>query len=86
MTEKTSNIFDMGQIDIAWCPGCGNFGILNTVKEALIELEIKPENLIMVSGIGQAAESPHYIKTNFFNGLTEGPCLQRQRSKLLILA
>ncbi len=64
-----SNLYDMGAIDIAWCPGCGNYGILNLVKNSLSELEIKPEGLIMVSGIGQAAKLPHYLKTNFFNGL-----------------
>lgn len=64
----SSNKFDMGPIDIAWCPGCGNFGILNILKQALEELEIKPENLVMVSGIGQAAKIPHYLKCNFFNG------------------
>lgn len=62
-------IYDMGDIDIAWCPGCGNFAILNTLKQALAELEIKPETLVLVSGIGQAAKMPHYLKTNFFNGL-----------------
>ena len=59
----------MGDIDIAWCPGCGNFGILNILKKALAELEIKPEKLVLVSGIGQAAKIPHYLKTNVFNGL-----------------
>ena len=62
-------IFDMGEIDIAWCPGCGDYGILTVLKRALAELEIGPEKLIMVSGIGQAAKIPHYFKTNFFNGL-----------------
>jgi 2-oxoglutarate ferredoxin oxidoreductase subunit beta len=61
--------FDMGEIDIAWCPGCGNFGILNTLKTALSELDIEPANLVLVSGIGQAAKIPHYFKTNIFNGL-----------------
>jgi len=32
----------MGQIDIAWCPGCGNFPILRTLKEALAELDLDP--------------------------------------------
>jgi len=59
----------MGKIDIAWCPGCGDFGILNVLKAALAELEIKPENLVMVSGIGQAAKIPHYLRAHFFNGL-----------------
>jgi 2-oxoglutarate ferredoxin oxidoreductase subunit beta len=61
--------YDMGDIDIAWCPGCGNFGILNVLKKALDELNIEPKKLVLVSGIGQAAKIPHYFKTNFFNGL-----------------
>ncbi len=64
-----TKIFDMGQIDIAWCPGCGNYPILKILKQALVELEIEPGNLVLVSGIGQAAKIPHYLTTNFFNGL-----------------
>lgn len=52
-----------------WCPGCGNFGILNAVKKALAEQEIPPENVLLVSGIGQAAKTPHFINCNFFHGL-----------------
>jgi len=54
---------------IAWCPGCGNFGILNAWKKALAEMDIEPEDLLMVSGIGQAAKLPHYLRCNTFNGL-----------------
>jgi 2-oxoglutarate ferredoxin oxidoreductase subunit beta len=61
--------YDMGDIDIAWCPGCGNYGILNVLKKTLEELKIEPGNLVLVSGIGQAAKIPHYLKANFFNGL-----------------
>ena len=61
--------FDIADVDVAWCPGCGNFGILNVLKKALDELGIEPRNLVLVSGIGQAAKIPHYLKTNFFNGL-----------------
>lgn len=53
----------------AWCPGCGNFSILEAIKQSAAELEIRPENLVMVSGIGQAAKTPHYIRANGFNGL-----------------
>lgn len=52
-----------------WCPGCGNFSILDGIKEAVAELKIEPEKLMMVSGIGQAAKTPHYIRANGFNGL-----------------
>ncbi len=62
-------IFDMGDIDIAWCPGCGNFAILKALKAALAELEIEPGRLVLVSGIGQAAKIPHYLRANVFNGL-----------------
>ena len=55
--------------EIAWCPGCGDFSILDSIKEAVAELNIKPEKLMMVSGIGQAAKTPHYIRANGFNGL-----------------
>lgn len=61
--------FDMENLDIAWCPGCGNYGILNAMKQSLTELEIKPQQLAMVSGIGQAAKAPHYYRCNLFNGL-----------------
>ena len=57
------------EVDIAWCPGCGNYGIRNVLKKALAELNIDPSRLVMVSGIGQAAKIPHYVKTNVFNGL-----------------
>jgi len=63
------NIFDITQADITWCPGCGNYSILKILKEALAELDIKPEELMMVSGIGQAAKAPHFIKSHVFNGL-----------------
>jgi len=61
--------YALDNIDIAWCPGCGNFGILKAMEGALAEMEIPSENLVMVSGIGQAAKIPHYMKCNAFNGL-----------------
>ena len=63
-------LYDMPQgTDIAWCPGCGNFPILNILKLALAELDIMPENVVLCSGIGQAAKTPHYLRVNYFNGL-----------------
>lgn len=53
----------------AWCLGCGNFSILKCMKQALSELDIPPDKLLMVSGIGQAAKAPHYFRCNLFNGL-----------------
>src|SRR3989339_858463 len=62
------NIYD-SKTEIAWCPGCGNLWILNALKDALVELEIAPKNLVIVSGIGQAGKTPHYLSCNLFNGL-----------------
>ena len=55
--------------ETAWCPGCGNFGILNAVKQAMVNLGLEPHQLLMVSGIGQAGKLPHYTKANVFNSL-----------------
>ena len=63
------NIDDYGNYDTAWCPGCGNFSILKAVKQALVASQLKPHEALFVSGIGQAAKSPHYLNTNVFNGL-----------------
>ena len=56
-------------IDIAWCPGCGNFNILKALKNTLAELGVSRRTLVFVSGIGQAAKTPQYIRTSYFNGL-----------------
>ncbi|MCL2334624.1 MAG: thiamine pyrophosphate-dependent enzyme [Endomicrobia bacterium] len=64
-----ANIYDMPGIDNAWCPGCGDHSILHIIKTALSELGISQDNLCMVSGIGQAAKLPQYMKASYFNGL-----------------
>ncbi|HOV89890.1 MAG TPA: 2-oxoacid:ferredoxin oxidoreductase subunit beta [Syntrophorhabdaceae bacterium] len=53
----------------AWCPGCGNYSILRSFREAMVELDMAPHDFIVVSGIGQAGKFPHYIRCNTFNGL-----------------
>jgi len=60
---------DYGDYDTAWCPGCGNFSILQAVKQALVACRLKPQDVIFVSGIGQAAKAPHYLNVNLFDGL-----------------
>lgn len=55
--------------ETAWCPGCGNHSILSALKEALVELDKQPHEVLVVSGIGQAAKLPQYISTNGFCGL-----------------
>jgi len=55
--------------ETAWCPGCGNFVILDCLKTALEELGKDPYEVLMVAGIGQAAKTPQYISANAFCGL-----------------
>jgi 2-oxoglutarate/2-oxoacid ferredoxin oxidoreductase subunit beta len=64
------NKFDLREaLDIAWCPGCGNFAIRKALLSVLGELGVERKNLVMVSGIGQAAKMPQYVNASFFNGL-----------------
>jgi len=52
-----------------WCPGCGNFGILNTIKKVLPQLQeegLDPSNVVLVSGIGCHAKIVDYVNANSF--------------------
>ena len=66
--NDTFKIFDTNN-KISWCPGCGDFSILLTLKQAIFELGLKPYNTMIVSGIGQAAKTPQYVNANSFNSL-----------------
>jgi len=47
-----------------WCPGCGDYGILNSVKAALASLNIAPHQVLIVSGIGCGSKLPDYMHVN----------------------
>jgi len=52
-----------------WCPGCGNFGILTSVKtvlKSLVDEGMSPENTVLVSGIGCHAKIVDYVNLNSF--------------------
>ncbi len=57
------------QAENQWCPGCPNFGIQTALKRALGALDLPPHRVCLVSGIGQAAKTPHYVAAHVFNGL-----------------
>ena len=52
-----------------WCPGCGNFGIQNAVKNALGLLDLQPHEVVISSGIGCSGKIPHWINVYGFHGL-----------------
>ncbi len=64
---------DYAGLNPAWCPGCGNFGILRALNQALVELDIEPHRVLLVSGIGQAGKLPHYTRGNVLNVLHGRP-------------
>jgi len=63
------NIKDYGQYETAWCPGCGNFSLLEGVKKGLVKRNLEPHQVLFVCGIGQGGKAPHYLNANVFNGL-----------------
>ena len=52
-----------------WCPGCGDFGVLNALYRAMSQLEIEPWNTVILSGIGCSSRLPGYVNTYGFNGV-----------------
>lgn len=68
-TFQTSNEKFVIDSETAWCPGCGDHSILSALRDVLNELELSPFEVVICSGIGQAAKVPQYINANGFNGL-----------------
>ncbi|MBS3166350.1 2-oxoacid:ferredoxin oxidoreductase subunit beta [Candidatus Woesearchaeota archaeon] len=52
-----------------WCPGCGDYAIMGAVKKALAELDIKPHQAVLASGVGCFAKLPYWVKVYGFVGL-----------------
>jgi len=60
MTKLTPNDFS-SNLPIKWCPGCGDYAILTSVKKAMAELGIEHEKYVVVSGIGCSSRFPYYV-------------------------
>src|SRR5690348_5956439 len=52
--------------EVRWCPGCGDYVILNTIRNFLLELGLRRENIAFVSGIGCSSRFPYYLQTYGF--------------------
>jgi 2-oxoglutarate/2-oxoacid ferredoxin oxidoreductase subunit beta len=55
--------------EVRWCPGCGDYGILTAIQLLMPELNVKPEEMVFVSGIGCAARLPYYMNTYGVHGI-----------------
>ncbi|MCD4760763.1 2-oxoacid ferredoxin oxidoreductase [bacterium] len=76
-----------------WCPGCGNFGMFIAMKQALAELNFKPENVFMVFGIGCSGNAANLFKTYSWHSLhgravptAVGAKLANQNLKVIVMA
>ena len=52
-----------GKAEPDWCPGCGDFGVLSALKQALADLGIRPHEAMVISGIGCSSNLPGYVST-----------------------
>lgn len=73
-----------------WCPGCGDFTVLSAITKALASLELQPENVAVVSGIGCSSRIPAYTTCYGFHGvhgraLAAGTGLKLARPDLTVL-
>jgi len=56
-------------VEPRWCPGCGDYAILNTIQKVFPELGVPRENFVVVSGIGCSSRFPYYMNTYGFHTL-----------------
>jgi len=66
--ELTKKDFVSNQ-EVRWCPGCGDYAILNNVQKVMPDLGIPREKMVFVSGIGCSSRFPYYMNTYGFHGI-----------------
>jgi 2-oxoglutarate ferredoxin oxidoreductase subunit beta len=66
--ELTKKDFVSNQ-EVRWCPGCGDYAILNNVQKVMPELGISREKVVFVSGIGCSSRFPYYMNTYGFHSI-----------------
>src|SRR3989442_15962092 len=57
------------EIKPTWCPGCGDFAVLSGLQKALQLLQLKPWEIVIVSGIGCSSNIPHFLSTYGFHSI-----------------
>ncbi|MBT7593554.1 MAG: 2-oxoglutarate oxidoreductase [Gemmatimonadetes bacterium] len=64
---------DFESLTPRWCPGCGDHAVLGSLQRLARDLQLPPEEMVIVSGIGCSSRFPHYMKTYGFHGLHGRP-------------
>jgi 2-oxoglutarate/2-oxoacid ferredoxin oxidoreductase subunit beta len=68
MAELNYTVKDFkSENEIRWCPGCGDYAILNVVQRTMAGLEIPHEKFAVISGIGCSSRFPYYMSTYGFH-------------------
>ena len=57
------------EVKVTWCPGCGDFGVLNATYKALAEQGYDTKDVVVVSGIGCSSRFPFFVSTYGFHGV-----------------
>lgn len=52
-----------------WCPGCGDFAVLQALSKAIVDLKLDTDNTLIVSGIGCSSNLPHFLRTYGFHSI-----------------
>lgn len=69
MNEKLTAKDYVSSLKPIWCPGCGDFAVLNAVAKALSIMELPREKIAVISGIGCSSRLPGYLQTYGFNAI-----------------
>ncbi len=57
------------EVKPTWCPGCGDFGVLNAAFRGLANLKLPTDQTVVVSGIGCSSRFPHFMNTFGFHSV-----------------
>jgi 2-oxoglutarate ferredoxin oxidoreductase subunit beta len=57
------------EVKPTWCPGCGDFGVLNATYRGMAGMKLSPDRTVVVSGIGCSSRFPHFLKTFGFHSV-----------------
>lgn len=52
-----------------WCPGCGNFGMWNALRQAIVQQNLDPEQVVLATGIGCSSQINQWVNTYGFQSL-----------------
>ncbi|MFH1770651.1 MAG: thiamine pyrophosphate-dependent enzyme [archaeon] len=63
------NTLSTGSYVPDWCPGCGDYIILNALKRAIVKLNLDPKDVVIVSGIGCSSKLPQWINVFGYHGV-----------------